>query len=441
MRILIVSPFFPPQHAVASLRAHSFAHAWADAGHDVSVLTTEKRADQAGLELAPVGFGVTAIPVPRRWGLEQLRGADHAEPETPSESSSPGWIRVLRAARGRTGVYSGLRMPDLTDAWVRPALAWAREQPPWDAVVSSSGPYTAHLVGLHLRREQHAGTWFADFRDLWTANHLASGLFPFTLRERSLEQQVFDDADAIVTVSDGLADRLRTAAATPVHVVYNGFATEEIASLNGARRLDEQHVHLAYTGTLYPRGQDPRPLLAGLARLRRDEPTLADRVRLVVAGTRADLWRAPARELGVESRLDVRGLVPRDEALRLQRDAHALVSIEWSQPYSGVLSGKLLEYLPWETPILVVGGPPDGSIARLVAEADRGDAVGSDPATIAAWIGRLARDPAACRRPGRPEVTDRYRRAAQAARLLRLLEAAVSNRPESGSRSLASASS
>ena len=67
MRILLVAEFFPPHRAVASLRTHSFAENWAAAGHDVTVLTTIKRDDQAGLDLPTTGFRVIEIPyrVPR----------------------------------------------------------------------------------------------------------------------------------------------------------------------------------------------------------------------------------------------------------------------------------------------------------------------------------------------------------------------------------------
>ena len=50
-RLLLVTPFFPPQHAAASLRTASFASAWSELGADVTVLTTKKRHDQQGMHL------------------------------------------------------------------------------------------------------------------------------------------------------------------------------------------------------------------------------------------------------------------------------------------------------------------------------------------------------------------------------------------------------
>src|SRR5687768_18566707 len=90
MRILLVAPFFPPHRAVSSLRTHSFAAAWAAAGHDVTVLTTPKRADQAGLDLPAIGLRVCEVGyrVPRV--LEGLRASERADRAgTPGPAAGP----------------------------------------------------------------------------------------------------------------------------------------------------------------------------------------------------------------------------------------------------------------------------------------------------------------------------------------------------------------
>src|SRR5262245_26176172 len=78
MRILLVTPYFPPQNAVASLRTHAFAFEWSRAGEDVAVLTTAKREDQGGLELPVDGLEVAEVDftVPRL--LERLRHSHKA---------------------------------------------------------------------------------------------------------------------------------------------------------------------------------------------------------------------------------------------------------------------------------------------------------------------------------------------------------------------------
>src|SRR5262245_56311161 len=132
MRILLVAPMFPPQRGVASLRTHSFAATWAAAEHEVTVLTTRKQADQVGLELPTDGFDVREVPhsVPRVLARlrQEGRGAGSA-----TVAARP-LLAPLQWLNGRTGVFSAVRQPDLTDAWVRPALDWALGRPQWDEI-------------------------------------------------------------------------------------------------------------------------------------------------------------------------------------------------------------------------------------------------------------------------------------------------------------------
>jgi glycosyltransferase involved in cell wall biosynthesis len=411
MRILIVSPHFPPWNSVAALRVHAFARAWADAGEKVSVLTSVKPPDQAvrpmdvsGLDVHEVAYSVPGV-------LRRVRESsrDSGPAGAPSRRKS-----LLARLRERTGVFSSVRMPDLTDWWVGPALARGKSLGAYDVVFSSAGPYTAHLVARGLRRARVAPRWAAEFRDLWTDNHIYTGLFPFTLRERSLDRAVRREADLLVTVSEPLAGRLRAAGARNVLVACNGFVAGEFGALDAAPAFaDDGLKRVVYTGKLYHRGQDPRPLLRALRLL--NDPHL----RLTVAGPDSLAWRALGAETGAGDWLEIVGEVERRTALRMQRDADALAIFEWIDPHAGVLTGKVFEYLASGPPILVVGGPSDGSIAELVVSTGRGEAIGSDPEPIAARLASVLRSPrAAARGAERDPRVAVYERSAQARKVL-----------------------
>ena len=467
MRVLLITPYFPPQPAVASLRTYAFARAFADAGDDVAVLTTAKRPDQTGWPADAAGLEVIEIPYAAHPFAERARRLSRRPPISPSPppsnvaspptapSAPPPPSRLRRSAenlRSRTGVYASLRMPDLTDAWIRPAVDWAAaSNRAWDIVISSSGPYTAHLVALALIERRIATRWIADFRDLWIDNHLARGLFPFTLRERRLHARCLSNVSAVTTVSTPLADGLRRRLRrpeVPVEVIYNGFEPAETAKNAASPDAPDDHAafNLVYTGTLYPEGQDPRPLLRAMADACHAEPDLANRVQLHVAGQRDHLWKPLAEQAGVARRLRLYGRLPVDEAHALQRAAHALLAVEWRDPAAGVLTGTVFEYLPRSAPILVVGGrcepPPDldpaardrpldsadGPIGAFVESARRGLALGSDPARIRNALLALLRnqppnDPGldlAGRFAPDPDRIAPYQRNRQAARLREL---------------------
>jgi glycosyltransferase involved in cell wall biosynthesis len=426
MRILLVAPMFPPQRGVAPLRTHSFADTWAAEGHAVTVLTTRKRPDQVGLTLPVTGFEVVELPYRGPWVLELMRRFDRPGPAPVGQVSNLSGqvgnlshgpkhllLSPLRYLKARTGVFSAVRQPDLTDGWVRPAIAWAKAHGPWDVVVSSGGPPSAHLAALGIRQAGRARRWVADFRDLWTDNHIYAGLFPFTLAERRRERRVLAAADQIVTVSAGLADQLRAKSNKPVEVVYNGYDPEAFAGLDPAPVFPaDGRVRLVYTGTVYERGQDVSAVCAAVAA----EP----RAMLVVASDRADVWQRAARRFGLGDRLDFRGAVPRAEALRLQRDAGALVLLDWFDPRHGVLTGKVFEYLLSPAPIWVVGGSPNSPAAGLVEQSGRGIALGRDVGRIRLAIGDLIAGTSPVLTPNRAFIAG-LTRGEQARRFLRLL--------------------
>lgn len=421
MNLLLVAPCFPPQHAVAALRTHAFARVWTDAGHRVTVLTTAKRPDQCGLELPCDGITVVELDYRVPWLFERLRGrhraAQHVGHQVPARR---GWFGALRRLKERTGVFSQVRMPDLTDWWVAPALAWARAAGPWDVVVSSSGPPAALLAARAIKRRGRAPLWAADFRDLWTEHHLYTGLFPFTLKERAEERACLREADLLVTVSEGLAEKLAARAGRRVEVIYNGHDAEVSADVPiEAMHAADGLLRLVYTGTLYERGQNPASLLAALKLLPETE---RQRLRLVVAGPSGAAWHALARAHGVQALLEDRGLLPRSAALQQQRDAAALVLLDWRDSSEGVLTGKAFEYLNARAPILLIGGPPDSPLARLLARAGRGVALGHDAARIAAVLTDLLADPARLATAPDAAFIATLSRRAQALRLLRLLE-------------------
>lgn len=438
MRLLIVSPHFPPQPSVAAQRVHALAIEASSLGHDVTVLTTSKRSDQTSRPAASPGVSIIEVPY-RAWGpFERLRELDRPHTtasgplpiarQTQSGGLKSGFVTFARKIKSRTGVFGSLRMPDLTDAWVTPAIAWARTQPTWDVVVSSAGPYTAHLVALQLRQSGFVRRWCADFRDLWTKNHMASGLFPITIYERILERRVLAHADLVTTVSQPLAASLASMTRCPVEIIFNGYAHAANDRPTPTITSDGE-IRLVYTGTLYPQGQDVAPLLDGLALLKQQDPATFARVRIIVAGNAQEHWHDQAARRGIASTLQHVGLVSAAESLTLQQSAHALIIFEWTTPGLGVLTGKVFEYLAAHAPILVVGGPRDDAVAQLVSQARRGISTGRDPAAVFNAIRQLAQGQPLCVGERNAVLIESYSRQHQSRRWLELVENQLKREP------------
>jgi glycosyltransferase involved in cell wall biosynthesis len=416
MRILLISTAFPPENSPGALRSYGFAIHWQRAGDEVTVLTTQKTSRD--LELATEGVRVLEVdqgsPLPRRLGSA---GAGRC---------SSALRRLTRPVQDVTGIYSCARMPDETDGWVGPATRTALLGRPWDVVVSSSGPYTVHRVAYQVKRAGAARWWVMDFRDLWTRNHCFTGLFPFTILERRLERRFLREADLVSTVSAPLATALSQLARGSVHVVPNGHDPDLATPLAEKTPPADGMIRLVYTGSLYLRGQDPRPLLCALAEVGRTSRELAERFRLIVAGPSWPRWERLGRETGALRFLDDRGFVGRREAWRLQSQASCLVALDWNPPTAGVVTSKVYEYLFARAPIVAIGGSDESVLARLLEETGRGRHLGRSVPEITRFLESLARADAPMCDSRRLAAIDRYRRGVIATDLRRLIRAEMS---------------
>ncbi len=385
-RLLLVSPFFPPQGGAASVRIAALARAAANADWDIDVLTTPKRPDQIALpDFTHPAVTAHEVPYHTPRILSAARNADPSRSDTPAQA--PLHKRLASTLRARTGIYAAVRMPDLTDHWVKPAFqhatTLAKQSRPWDVILSSCGPYTAHQVALALRTTGAARAWVADYRDLWTANHAYPGLLPFSIRERMIERHVLAKADALTTVSEPLAHWLRARSRAPVTIATNGYDAKPQPP-NPRSLANANPANLVYTGQLYERFQNPTPILAALKILQSQNRNIT----LTIAGDNQSAWTQAAQSLNLNPQtLTLLGVVPHHESIALQRSASALLGIEWRDPRAGVVTNKIYEYIAAGPTVLVTG--PRGPMTDVVERTGRGLWIGSTPADIAKTIAGL----------------------------------------------------
>jgi glycosyltransferase involved in cell wall biosynthesis len=376
--ILLVAYFYPPCRDTGALRQASMARWLHRLGHEVTVLTTSA------------------------YGSAAADGADRVERTTDAQL----WRARLRGVGsvdalydadtygGRPHPLSRVIVPEpLALAWApfarARALRLARERD-LDCVITSSPPESVHAVGAALRRR--GVPWIADLRDGWTFEPLRPP-FPTAAQRRFdgwLERRWLGAADAVVCVSEPAADDLRRRGIADPTLIANGWDPELAPAPDGTSTatLDPERVSLVYTGRFGSYGRDPAPLVEGLARLARDDPSSAAALELVVAGP---LTRAEAELLASDvspARIALAGSLPRERALALQREADALLLL--AQPTrTQLLNIKLFEYLAARRPILALAGDTEAGrvVARLGGETVRAD----DPAAIAAALARVAR--------------------------------------------------
>lgn len=433
MKILIISHYFPPINSIASLRPYSWAKYWTKMGHDVTVLTSDEPAHPNDLSLDCSGFKTIRIPNPvKRRFQTSFSNASTSSISDPSVSFPKKLLGKIRSHLQSKGVLSTARMPDFSDLTLRSACrAVASEH--FDIAISTSGPYTEHLIGYRLKRSGNVQFWIADYRDLWTQNHIFPGMFPFTLVETYFERRINRTADLITTVSAPLAEQLRqTYHLENVIAVENGFDTDDLALLDPAPFWNDGYRHLVYTGSIYQGKQDPSPLFEAILRISRSEQApLLDRLKVIFVGGHKAGLTALIGHYHVGKWVEDGGFVRREEALRMQRDAEGLIFLEFEGTQTaGILTGKLFEYLWLGKAILGIGVGEESSAGKLIRDSGIGISLGNDVNAITAYLIGFLSDPPERKGAKNVALIERYTRKHLAERLL---SEAISMMPRRGS--------
>lgn len=382
MKILIISTFFPPLNSIASLRPYSWAKDWSALGHEVTVLTMKKESKNSFDLIKPLdGFNVIEVDAPSF--LRRLKRTYHNAQEGQREKYSPMkgikrlFTKTFQTLRYKFGIFNACRMPDFSDLWIKPALHAIENKGPWDMIVSTSGPYSVHLIAHKIKKTQHSPLyWIADYRDPWSCNHIYPGLFPFNLIEKTLERHILKSADQVTTVSTPLAKVLsKHLKLSNVTAIENGYSPEELEKLPDTVFPDDEIFRIVYTGTVYLGKEDPSPLFEAIKSMSQNHETsaLINTLQVIFVGPENSELERLIADYKLERWVTLQGLMPREIAMAMQRDADALLFLPWTDSkIDGILTGKIFEYLSSGTPIMAVGGKKLEVAQSLILEAKAG---------------------------------------------------------------------
>jgi glycosyltransferase involved in cell wall biosynthesis len=360
-------------------------------------------------------------------GAAATPGGAAAAPAPPDWQKQAG---ALWSAAVRATFY-----PDDQIGWVPFAIARGLElcrTEAIDAVYSSSPPVSSHLAAAVIARR--AGLpWIADFRDPWVGNAFARE--PNRIHEllqRRIELRIVEKASRVVFASEGFTEAYRARypwAADRLVTIPNGYDRADLAGGDaegtpGDGSESDGRFHLVYGGSVY--GQHELEIfLDGLELLIGRRPEIRDRLRVEFIGWLNMHNQAVAARYSTPARLgsivSFRGQVSHREAVARLARADALLQVTADEPNKGqIQSGKLLEYIGLDRPILAV--VPPGHARALLAELDWGIVADPSPAGVAEGLERLLAAPAPDRRA---DVEGRYDRVNLAKRFAAVLDEVV----------------
>lgn len=393
-----MAPIFSDTTRIASQRPRNLAELLVDRGNEVTVISARAQPSDppppqgvrvlAPVEGSPRGY-LKGSETPLLWRLIVSASVITSVPKTFILKS-----RILSSIFHYTPERRDLEFQKLqrrrftTANIARAALAstkWSRDtrkallpilhaEGSYDAIWATYGPYGSLWLAQKLRDAGISEVWVADLRDPLTR---PGPLLPVQIFRSFQKSRFLRDATALTVVSEGLRRMTLRGSrnnkyASKVSVLPNGYLRRSEKNLRREPLREGAPLRIVYTGSLYPDRSDLSMLFKAMSALERDVD-----VELHYAGNAGDNLLALARQAGVDDRVVNHGMLPREDALKLQEEADVLLVLSWNDKDSqGILTGKFAEYLPLRIPIvsLVSGDVAGAELTELIEKMNVGAA-------------------------------------------------------------------
>jgi len=396
-KILLITYHFPPSSAIGGVRIASFTKYLPNEGWEPIVLTIQdsyvEHKDEALLDLLPpvAIYKTRLLPsinelylkikslISKNWPARTCSDAISSHSNNNTFTKQSNQLKSIR-----NFIVALMAVPDEKRNWIIPATIKAlhiirREKIHY--CLTSSPPYSTHIIGLLIKLIRKQTKWIADFRDPWMVP-LDKRLYPTTFFSKAidycLENNVIRKADLVLTTTKLLADELsgyyRKYHSSKFIVVPNGFESEVCAFVD-TRCYDI--FTISYTGSFYV-GRSPEPIFQAVSSLIKSKTISASDIRIKLVGNCRYIESIPTEEIikkyDLVSVVEVIDPVPQTEAHRIIRQSHISLLLAPNQPYQ--IPAKTYEYIGLGTPILALTG--EGATADLINSTEFGKAIHPD---------------------------------------------------------------
>lgn len=340
----------------ASPRVIGLASGLSNLGHDVSVFTPSMSNRQK------LFFGLPASP---RWKLIETK-------RFPMQYRRfPGHLRIYRkimeicfAQLHRFMIYTlkrNSRGVSVRSHWDDEHISWfgalypifksAHSKQPFDFIVSSSSPFSTHIIAKEFSVE-FGIQWVADYRDLWSQNYVQVKSVP--IDQIDFEKEILATSSGATTVSSETKFLLANICDSPIEVLYNGFESQQ-----QYRPIPiNTEFRILYVGGLYLKNQNLDSFIEVVLDHNSNSNNLV-KVKLQFMGDSAItvLKYFKSQNKVLPEWIQLIKTVTRNESINLQSSADALLMLEWSDSqHKGILRTKMFEYLSTGKPIISYGG-------------------------------------------------------------------------------------
>ncbi len=414
MKILIISHYYKHKNAMASVRAIKLSKYFAQMGNEVTVLASLQKDNWCKQEVTPQkSDNINEIYAPEHKGMQYLRkvyslmkarGEKRVAQASGSVEAGEAATAVIAKKSLRARIkgfiswfyyYSCDRLENRFLYLGFKAAIKANKLSGFDAVIATYPGAGAHLAGVWMKKHRRTKKFIADYRD--PAYNPGGRSNKIELRhDKKIQNKAVFAADHIVCVSNGMAETLaqfyKNKKIAPISVVNNGFDLDDHKN-EAAVAFDKAKFNFVYTGALY-NGRRTVVMLAEALRSLIDEgETSQSEIAIHYAGSDYGELLSQLKPFGLEGIAVNYGFVSRSESLSMQANANMVLLLNWNQDnYTGVIPGKIYEYMASRTPIcaLIMGNEGNSETAKMITEDKLGvaceEAVSEDRLKLKAYL-------------------------------------------------------
>ncbi len=380
-KVLIITYYWPPTGGAGVQRWLKFAKYFDQLGWEPIIYTPSNpdfpTNDETLLKDVPENITILKTPINEPYNFyRKIMGKKKTETVNQGFLSEGKENKFLQALM--IWVRGNFFIPDARKFWIKPSIKYLStyiEKNKIDSIISTGPPHSMHLIALGLKLK-HNIPWIADFRDPWTQIDFYSQLrltYFADKKHKRLEKKVLVNATKVVTVSKSWAKDLELLGGREVNVITNGFDADDFKSDKDTIPLAGFLLH--HIGALN-KDRNPHTLWKVLGDLCKQNDEFKANLKLKFTGKTDAAVFESLKQNGVFENSEKTGYLPHSQVINLLlRSPILLLPLNDTPNVSGIVPGKLFEYLAAKRPIFAIGDIA-GDTASIINETASGTMVG-----------------------------------------------------------------
>lgn len=387
-KVLLICNHFAPDNAIAAVRTTKLAKYLIDSGYEVSVIAEKKhdkeidnillndvkeikviRAENSQCALKFLDKYKKAVSKVKDKHFNDLNNRIRINPKTgKTEFYTFQAVHPLIASFDY--IMDLIRQHDLFIN-IKSIL---NEFNDIDYIFTSYGDFFSFYCGKYFNKKNKSIPWIFDIRDSICRYKFTPQYMKWYALK--IEKFVWKNADCIIGVSKGICERVPLKYENKVHLVTNGYDLSDRKDISVNKNNDQ--LVFTYTGSMYGGLQDLSPLFLCLADVIDDIPSLKNKLRISYAGNAPayEIFKSQAEKYGLAEYCCYEGKLARKDSLKLQAESDVLLvaAFDYSTGKLGTITGKVLEYMTAEKPIIAVinGDLKENELTRIIKRGNLG---------------------------------------------------------------------